>query len=595
MANKFILVPEDIYRGLTTSDVGEPNLDFTRRTLEKTKKRKGSESSTNVHYNQELRRYLQLRNERENRPVKVEVVNKSKGVIIPKTNSHPATYISANDDGGDDNDDKFWMSDNFSLSSYPREPPNNAYNIVPPISISSTPSSFPRDRLTEGLDPRPSTSNQPREEKVIAQAANEGKIKSNENISSQKPLKTDVQKKEIKNEKSKIIGEKVIVTPKPSKIEKDVINSPEKVDIERIKKTVLPPVITPLFSLGLPQFEEEENNKTKEEEELEFIIENEQVLDDNNYRDSSKFLLWRGGIRLSGNLTLLKNIIDSIEFEYNIDFAKFRLIFTHLNIDHISLSPQLGYVLGFENTQNIKNKEIAKYGCDLRGGFSSFAVYANGLTENMIIGNSLSSLLRVVSVSGATPGEYNEKIYDTPIYAHVLPREINEIQIELRTLDNGRLVPFAYGKVLIVLIFKKGSGLEGSSNTYNYFKGASPFQRGYGLQGGAGIGDVLRGLWRFFLPLVRRVGTTVSAEALNTGQRVLERVNQGENIKEALTSEGKKGIDTLLEKGGLPKQFGSGGPRKSIKDKRKNFSSNHKIIIGKVNKKRIRSDAFGLY
>ncbi|CAK5036033.1 unnamed protein product [Meloidogyne enterolobii] len=73
----------------------------------------------------------------------------------------------------------------------------------------------------------------------------------------------------------------------------------------------------------------------------------------------------------------------------------------------------------------------------------------------MIIGNSLSSLLRVVSVSGATPGEYNEKIYDTPIYARVLPREINEIEIELRTLDNGRLVPFAYGTVLIVLIFKK--------------------------------------------------------------------------------------------------------------------------------------------
>ena len=143
------------------------------------------------------------------------------------------------------------------------------------------------------------------------------------------------------------------------------------------------------------------------------------------------------------------------------------------------------------------------------------------------------------------------------------------------------------------LNIQEGSGLE---NTYTYFKGASPFQRGYGLQGGAGIGDVLRGLWRFFLPIVRRVGTTVSAEALNTGQRVLERVNQGENIKDALTSEGKKGIDTLLEKGGMPKQFGSGGsPRKSIRDKRKYSQQNHKIIIGKVNKKRVRSDAFGLY
>nr|CAD2174316.1 unnamed protein product [Meloidogyne enterolobii] len=99
--------------------------------------------------------------------------------------------------------------------------------------------------------------------------------------------------------------------------------------------------------------------------------------------------------------------------------------------------------------------EIAKYGCDLRGGFSSFAIYAKGLTENMIVGNSLSSLLRVVSISGAVPGEYNEKIYDSPIYARVLPREINEIEVELRTMDNGRLVPFAFGTVHIVLIFKK--------------------------------------------------------------------------------------------------------------------------------------------
>uniref|UniRef100_A0A914HAS4 Integrase catalytic domain-containing protein n=1 Tax=Globodera rostochiensis TaxID=31243 RepID=A0A914HAS4_GLORO len=154
---------------------------------------------------------------------------------------------------------------------------------------------------------------------------------------------------------------------------------------------------------------------------------------------------------------------------------------------------------------------------------------AHDSTENIIIGNSLSSLLRVVSISGAIPGEYNEKIYDSPIFARVLPREINEIEIELRTMDKGRLVPFAYGTTM----------------------------RGYGIQRGAGVGDVFRGLWRFFLPILRRVGTTVGSEALSTGQRVLERVgNEGVPLKEALVSEGKRGIDTVLEKGGLPKQFG---------------------------------------
>uniref|UniRef100_A0A914M134 Uncharacterized protein n=1 Tax=Meloidogyne incognita TaxID=6306 RepID=A0A914M134_MELIC len=115
----------------------------------------------------------------------------------------------------------------------------------------------------------------------------------------------------------------------------------------------------------------------------------------------------------------------------------------------------MGYVLGFANSQHVQNNEIAKYAYDLRGGFSSFAIYAKGLTENMIVGNSLSSLLRIVSVSGAIPGEYHEKIYDSPIYVRVLPREVNEIEVELRTMDNGRLVPFAYGTVSIVLIFKK--------------------------------------------------------------------------------------------------------------------------------------------
>uniref|UniRef100_A0A914MY43 Uncharacterized protein n=1 Tax=Meloidogyne incognita TaxID=6306 RepID=A0A914MY43_MELIC len=118
-------------------------------------------------------------------------------------------------------------------------------------------------------------------------------------------------------------------------------------------------------------------------------------------------------------------------------------------IKYLSFSPQLGYVLGFANPQHVQNNEIAKYGCDLRGGFSSFAIYAKGLTENMIVGNSLSSLLRIVSVSGAVPGEYHEKIYDSPIYVRVLPREVNEIEVELRTMDNGRLVPFAYGSITI--------------------------------------------------------------------------------------------------------------------------------------------------
>jgi hypothetical protein len=114
------------------------------------------------------------------------------------------------------------------------------------------------------------------------------------------------------------------------------------------------------------------------------------------------------------------------------------------------------------------------------------------------------------------------------------------------------------------------------------------------MQGGSGVGDIFRGLWRFFLPLLRRAGTAVSAEALNTGQRVLEKVTHGEPVKASLVSEAKRGADNLLEKGGMPKQFGTG--RKGIK-RRKN--STHQTHIGPIPqtqiRKRLRSDAFGLY
>uniref|UniRef100_A0A914IDM0 Uncharacterized protein n=1 Tax=Globodera rostochiensis TaxID=31243 RepID=A0A914IDM0_GLORO len=227
----------------------------------------------------------------------------------------------------------------------------------------------------------------------------------------------------------------------------------------------------------------------------------------------------------SSAIEYLKAIVDSVDIQYEEVFERFKLV-----VNRAGASKTLR-MCGTTRLQR--------------------------LTENVIIGNTLSSLLRVVSVTGAVQGEYNEKIYDSPIYARVLPREISEIEIELRTMDSGRLVPFAYGTTMVVLIFKKtGGGAAEVGEDLTYFKGSSPYQRGYGIQHGAGVGDVFRGLWRFFLPILRRVGTTVGAEALNTGQRVLERVaNEGAPLKETLYNEGKRGIDTVLEKGGLPKQF----------------------------------------
>nr|CAD2154240.1 unnamed protein product [Meloidogyne enterolobii] len=157
----------------------------------------------------------------------------------------------------------------------------------------------------------------------------------------------------------------------------------------------------------------------------------------------------------------------------------------------------------------------------------------------------------------------------------------------------------------------------GTDENYYYFRGLNPYQRGYGRQTGGGVGDVLRNLWRFLLPYAKRAGTAVAKEALDTGGRILDSVGNPEygqeefkpNFKQTAISEGKRGLDRLLEKSGMPKQFGTGlqakNSVKKLKRKRRPHSTfskekSHQIIIGKnpshtLKKKRQKIDTFGLY
>jgi len=75
--NRFVLVPEDIYKGFTSTDTGNINLDYSRRMLENVKKEKTNPVIKNARYNQELRRYLHLKKEHEDKPIKVEVTGSS--------------------------------------------------------------------------------------------------------------------------------------------------------------------------------------------------------------------------------------------------------------------------------------------------------------------------------------------------------------------------------------------------------------------------------------------------------------------------------------------------------------------------------------
>ena len=145
----------------------------------------------------------------------------------------------------------------------------------------------------------------------------------------------------------------------------------------------------------------------------------------------------------------------------------------------------------------------------------------------------------------------------------------------------------------------------GSGGEINYFKGLPPYQRGYGYrQRGAGIGAILRSLWRTLLPALKSAGSTVGKEALFTGSRILDKIAQGENVKESVLSEGRAGVGNLLEKGGFPAQSGKGIKRKQIHGSPIIISNNKgssavkligKSVPKKLIRKRKRSDAFGFY
>lgn len=151
------------------------------------------------------------------------------------------------------------------------------------------------------------------------------------------------------------------------------------------------------------------------------------------------------------------SLLKLIGLYYLPDVNKFMLEFSNPFIKYVTLSPQIGYLLGFENPERIENREIAKYSADLKGGINSFGVYAKGLTENIICGSELVSLLRVVTISGQHKfGDTIEQIYTAPLYLKVLPKQISEVEIELRTMGGqGRLIPFQFGTTHITLIFKK--------------------------------------------------------------------------------------------------------------------------------------------
>ncbi|KAL3103958.1 hypothetical protein niasHT_030116 [Heterodera trifolii] len=264
----------------------------------------------------------------------------------------------------------------------------------------------------------------------------------------------------------------------------------------------------------------------------------------------------------------LIELVKGFRFYFADELGRFTLRIFSDKISHITLTDQLAYVLGYEQQQEIHNEDQAKYAVDLAGGVSHLCIYLNsGIIESMIFGNTFANLLQVIAVEG-TSGSVVEKDFQSPLFHKIVAREVDVLDVEIRTLT-GREVPFEFGQVVLTLQFKKQGG------SISYFEGAPTFQRGYGYflgiprQKGAGVGAVLRNLWRYLRPMIAaakpyatNIAAEVGKEGLERGARVLGEATRGGDVKEALLAEGREGMKTLLDKASSSLQKGRGRRRR---------------------------------
>ena len=94
----------------------------------------------------------------------------------------------------------------------------------------------------------------------------------------------------------------------------------------------------------------------------------------------------------------------------------------------------------------------AKFGADMRATMYDMFIYSN-IVETSLVGNAYVPLLRFVAVD-SSHGSYISKLYENPYYLKLQSGFIQEIEIKICD-EEGNLVKFEWGKIVIVLKFRR--------------------------------------------------------------------------------------------------------------------------------------------
>jgi hypothetical protein len=119
----------------------------------------------------------------------------------------------------------------------------------------------------------------------------------------------------------------------------------------------------------------------------------------------------------------------------------------------LSITPQLGRILGFETYEFTTGVTGSKHHSDIDEGMSAIYVYSN-IVQNQLVGDSLVPLLRVVPIRGARGELYRSEEFLHPHYLPTVKETTSELQFHLRR-DDGSDISFKTGKVVLTLHFRK--------------------------------------------------------------------------------------------------------------------------------------------
>ena len=214
----------------------------------------------------------------------------------------------------------------------------------------------------------------------------------------------------------------------------------------------------PTFTYFIPLSQQFKNHSEFESHFQEMLQKSkeEQILKIKTLRDKASSLPERivhnQQVDLDNQQIFYKNFDKYLNITYNKDLKKFHLKIDRTIIKQVEFSPQLSYMLGFDKVLHIETVSAA-FSPDLSGGLSNFYIYAPGLIEPVIVGDTTAPLLRIITIKGKE-GEIIEDVFMHIQYYKLLTKEISEIQIEIRT-PNGKFLPFQYGNCILTLHFKK--------------------------------------------------------------------------------------------------------------------------------------------